>query len=129
MKPMYDGDKISHLSTTKKIICQFADKFNDEKLKIYYFGLQDQSFSKEEKEFLKQENGRERFQVYTLKTIRAISTTESSTASLTEPITQAGVCFMKYLQKLADNVEAIHMSFSLESINVNNEKKLWLFSF
>jgi hypothetical protein len=116
---MYDGDKISHLSTSKKIISEFADIFNDEKLKIYYFGLQDQSFSKDEKEFIKKENNYNRFQIFTLKTIRANPPNDCSVASLFEPITQAGVCFKKYLEKLAEGVEAIHLSFSLEAINVN----------
>ena len=118
LNELYQGDKLHQNCGTRKF---FAD--HDKKgLQILYFG--NQSISKESFEYLK--DNKEKITVMKLDDLRKYKMIKSNESQPNKmaPITQAGEYFSNELNLFKNKVDDIHLSISLEAINVITLKRI-----
>ena len=112
LNELYQGDKLHQNCGTRKF---FVD--HDKKgLQILYFG--NQGISKEAFEYF--EVNKEKIAITKLDDLRKYKMIETNESQLNKmaPITQAGEYFFNELNSFQNKVDDIHLSISLEAINV-----------
>jgi len=114
-KELYDGDKISAESMTRKLIESNKSSISKGELKVLYFGVDMGMMSEKDLDFLKE--NQDIMTIVPLKKIRKIQEIPMENTILA-PITQAGYEFQRIIKEYAKNYDYIHVSFKLEAVNV-----------
>lgn len=119
---LYDGSKITANNFLRKILYDYSyDKqTTSTSYKTIYFCIEENKLSKRDREFVKQ--NQEIIELITIKTIRKTPELQEKSPNF-EIITQAGRAISEFIEKYNDFCDYIHLSVSLESINVKNNFK------
>lgn len=119
---LYDGSKITANNFLRKILFDYCNFKETTSYKTVYFSIEENKLSKKDQEFVKQ--NQENIELITIKTIRKTPEIQKTKLMNCDIITQAGRVISELLEKYNDLYDYIHLSVSLESINVIISNKI-----